>query len=170
MCFVSYWLGVFNTLFVVQVNPSSNQPPLTGLIGLGPSTGSSVRAAMGSSAGDPVLDRIFRQNTSASNYITFLLGREEDPSSSDIPGNLTIGEILPGYENITNQPKIDVSVLPSDESDEQHWQVLLDADGILGPDGSVVDIQTVVSTTSNKNQLTVVLDTGYSLPQVPRYG
>ena len=123
---------------------------------------------MGSSAGDPVLDMIFRQNTSTPNFITFLLGRASDPSD-DLPGDLTIGEVLPGYEDVESQPKFDVSVLPDSESDAQHWQILLDDGGVLGPDGSMVDVQTVVASTSNKNQLTVVLDTGYSLPQVPRY-
>lgn len=101
--------------------------------------------------------------------MTFLLGRVTDPESSDnVSGDLTVGEVLPGYENVTNQPKLDVTVLSSENESAQHWQILLDADGILGPDGSVIDVTTVVESTSNKKQLTVVLDTGYSLPQVPR--
>ena len=55
------------------------------------------------------------------------------------------------------------------EQTAQHWQTLLDADGIIGPNGKVVDVTTGVSSTSNDKQLTVVFDTGYSLPQVPRY-
>ena len=55
------------------------------------------------------------------------------------------------------------------EQTAQHWQTLLDANGIIGPNGKSVDVTTGVSSTSNDKQLTVVFDTGYSLPQVPRY-
>ncbi|KAI0373720.1 acid protease [Pilatotrama ljubarskyi] len=152
-----------------------NVPPSsagTGLIGLGPNVGSRVKDALGSSdsAGDPVLDRIFRQNTSTPNYITVLLGRLRDPTDPPT-GELTVGEMLPGYESVTSQPKLPVSTVSSSNSANQHWQILLDADGIIGPAGNnVIDqfnVQTAVSSTSNNKQLTVVLDTGYSLPQVP---
>lgn len=138
-----------------------------------------------------MLDRIFKQNTSTPNYITVLLGRSDDPSESPT-GDITVGEIIPGYEAVTSQPQLDVSVLSSQNAVNQHWQILLDSDGIVGPAGNnVIDefnIQTAVSSTSNKKQLTVsfpphqfvdrsspprvvqvVIDTGYSLPQVPSY-
>ncbi|CDO76501.1 hypothetical protein BN946_scf184622.g9 [Trametes cinnabarina] len=154
----------------INVSPSRQNPDATGLIGLGPNTGSQVRVALGSSAGDAVLDRIFRQNTSTPNYITVLLGRIRDPTDPPT-GELTVGEIIPGYEQVTSQPKLPVSVLSSDNSANQHWQVLLDSDGVIGPAGdNVIDelnVKTVVGSTSNDKQLTVVLDTGYSLPQVP---
>ncbi|KAI9059263.1 acid protease [Trametes sanguinea] len=154
----------------INVSPSAENPDGNGLIGLGPNTGSQVRDTLGSSAGDPVLDRIFRQNTSTPNYITILLGRIRDPTDSPT-GDLTVGEILPGYEQVTSQPKLPVSVLASNNAGNQHWQVLLDSDGIIGPAGNnVIDelnVKTAVDSTSNDKQLTVVLDTGYSLPQVP---
>ncbi|KAI0915843.1 hypothetical protein AcV7_007199 [Taiwanofungus camphoratus] len=157
---------VENQAFInVQAN-SQNQTAGTGLIGLGPHTGSAVQLTLGNGTGDPALDRIFQQNTSTPNYITVLLGRADDPKD-DLPGDLTIGEILSGYENIASQPKLNVTVLPNTESDGQHWQTLLDADGVIGPDGKSVDITTGVESTSNDKQLTVVFDTGYSLPQVP---
>ncbi|KAI0647783.1 acid protease [Trametes meyenii] len=154
----------------IEVAASSSNRAGTGLMGLGPNTGSQVRESVGSSSGDPVLDRIFRQNTSTPNYITVLLGRVRDPT--DPPnGELTIGELLPGYESVTSQPKLAVSVLESSNSGNQHWQILLDSDGIIGPAGNnVIDefnVETAVKSTSNDKQLTVVLDTGYSLPQVP---
>ncbi|TBU47411.1 acid protease [Dichomitus squalens] len=154
----------------ISVSASQENPDGSGLIGLGPNTGSQVSEAIGTSAGDAVLDRIFKQNTSTPNYITVLLGRVDDPSESPT-GDITVGEIIPGYEAITSQPLLNVSVLSSQNSVNQHWQILLDADGIVGPAGNnVIDqynVQTAVSSTSNKKQLTVVLDTGYSLPQVP---
>ncbi|KAI0771201.1 acid protease [Trametes elegans] len=155
-----------------QAFTSSTDAASQGLIGLGPNTGSQVKEALGASstAGDPVLDRIFRQNTSTPNYITVLLGRIRDPTDPPT-GEFTIGELVPGYEDITSQPKLAVSVLETSNDVNQHWQVLLDADGIVGPAGNNVieelNVKTAVSSTSNSKQLTVVLDTGYSLPQVP---
>ena len=114
--------------------------------------------AIGTSAGDAVLDRIFRQNTSTPNYITVLLGRNNDPTDPHT-GDLTVGEILPGYEQVTSQPKLPVTVLASSNSVNQHWQILLDADGVIGPaNNNVIDefnVVTAVSSTTNKKQLTV---------------
>ena len=147
---------------------SSSNAVGTGLIGLGPNYGSQVHEALGNSSGDAVLDRIFQQNTSTPNYLTILLGRDDDPSDK-FPGDLTVGEILPGYEAITSQTKLNVSQVSINDIGDQHWQTLLDADGVIGPDGSAIDIDTVVSSTSNKKQLTAVFDSGFSLPQVPSY-
>ncbi len=149
--------------------PESSSNTLgTGLIGLGPNYGSQVHQALGNSAGDAVLDRIFQQNTSTPNFITILLGRDDDPANS-FPGDLTVGEILPGYEAITSQPQLEVSHVSINDIGDQHWQTLLDADGVIGPDGKAIDISTVVATTSNKKQLTAVFDSGFSFPQVPRF-
>ena len=121
---------------------------------------------------DTTLARIFAENSTENNYITFLLGRNVDPTDPPT-GEFTVGEIVPGYEAITSQPKLPVSVLASNENVNQHWQILLDPDGIIGPDGKDVidehDIETAVEETQNKKQLTVVIDTGFSLPQVPPY-
>lgn len=84
------------------------------------------------------------------------------------PGDLTIGEILPGFENITSQPKLTVTDVPIWEVGDQHFQVLLDADGIIGPTGQPVKVKTAVDETKNKKQVTAIVDTGFSLSQVPR--
>ncbi|PSR78177.1 hypothetical protein PHLCEN_2v7509 [Hermanssonia centrifuga] len=151
----------------VDVPESSSNALGTGLIGLGPNYGSQVQQALRNSGGDAVLDRIFQQNTSTPNFITVLLGRDDDPANS-FPGDLTVGEILPGYEAITSQPQLEVSHVSINDIGDQHWQTLLDADGVIGPNGEAIDISTVVATTSNKKQLTAVFDSGFSLPQVPR--
>lgn len=139
----------------------------TGLIGLGPNYGSQIHSKLGNSQGDAVLDRIFQQNTATPNYLTILLGRDDDPSDK-FPGDLTVGEVVPGYEAITSQPKLPVSQVSLNDLGDQHWQTLLDADGVIGPDGKSIDIKTVVKSTSNKKRLTAVFDSGFSLPQVPR--
>lgn len=150
----------------VEVTASSDNPSGEGLIGLGPNSGSQVYSALGSkSSGAAVVDRIFNQNTSTSNYISVLLGRSDDPDDT-FPGDITIGEIISGYDNVTSQPKVEVTSASS--STGQHWQILLDENGILGPDGEPINVTTGVSGTSNKKQLTAVFDTGFSLPQVPQ--
>ncbi|KAI0769917.1 acid protease [Fomes fomentarius] len=159
-----------NDQVYISVSESSENREGSGLIGLGPNYGSQVSDAIGDRSGDAVLDRIFLQNTSTPNYITFLLGRNNDPTDPPA-GQFTVGELVPGYEAVTSQPKLPVSILSSNDNVNQHWQVLLDADGITGPAGEDVidkyDIETGVKSTSNKKQLTVVIDTGFSLPQVP---
>jgi len=164
MDFLGY--TVENQAYLQIAANSENQTSGTGLIGLGPHTGSNIQGTVGNGTGDPPLDRIFQQNTSTPNYLTVLLGRSDD-KFDNVPGNITIGELLPGYANISSQPKLNVTELKLTESSAQHWQTLLDANGIIGPDGTSVDVTTGVSTTSNDKQLTVVFDTGYSLPQVP---
>lgn len=58
------------------------------------------------------------------------------------------------------------------ESDyvDQHLQVLLDANGIINADGNPIPIKTAVKQTVNKDQATVVFDSGFTLPQFPRFG
>lgn len=167
----------------VQVTPDSTNPEGLGLIGLGPNKGSNVFSSVGSSAGAAVVDRIFRQNTSTPNYITVLLGRYDDPTDT-FPGDITIGDILSGYDNITSQSKLEVTegavqhvrttnfpdlvAVSTLESGSQHWQTLIDKNGILGPDNQPIALTTVVDKTADGNQLTAVLDTGFSLTQVPK--
>ena len=140
-------------------------------------------SALGSSAGAAVVDRIFRQNTSTPNFLSVLLGRYDDPTDT-FPGDITVGDILDGYDKITSQPKLDVTqgdfqhawmtdspdffAVSMFQSGSQHWQSLIDEDGILGPDGKPIALTTVVAKTSNGKKLTAVFDTGFSLSQVPK--
>lgn len=96
----------------------------TGLIGLGPNYGSQVHLSLNTDQGNSVLDRIFLQNTSTSNYLTVKLGRADDPDAQDqLPGEITIGELVTGYDNITSQPKLPVSLVSKGQSTvNQHWQ------------------------------------------------
>ena len=138
----------------------------TGLIGLGPNFGSQIHGQLNDTSGDAVLDRIFKQNATTPNILTILLGRDDDPSDR-FPGDLTVGETLPGYDAINSQPKLNVTQVSISDIGDQHWQTLLDPNGIIGPDGKTIDIDTAVKSTSNKKQLTAVFDSGFSLPQVP---
>jgi hypothetical protein len=139
------------------------------MLGLGPNSGSSIHASLNNQAqGDTVLDRIFRQNVSTPNFLTVLLGRSNDPGEK-YPGDITVGEVLQGLENITSQPQVPVTVLQALDAPGQHWQVLLDEDGIIGPNGQPIQFQSGVQSTPNRKQLTAIFDTGFSFPQVPLY-
>ncbi|KAF8496886.1 aspartic peptidase domain-containing protein [Russula emetica] len=152
----------------MQVTPTSNTPQVPGMLGLGPNSGSSIHVSLNNQPqGDTVLDRIFRQNVSTPNILTVLLGRSNDPTEK-YPGDVTVGEILRGLENITNQPRVPVTALPAPDAVSQHWQVLLDEDGIIGPNGQPIQVQSGVKSTQNRNQLTATFDTGFSFPQVPQ--
>lgn len=52
---------------------------------------------------------------------------------------------------------------------DQHLQIPLDPNGIIGPDGKAIPTQTLVEQTENRDQMTVVLDSGFMLPQLPRF-
>lgn len=68
-------------------------------------------------------------------------------------------EVLEGYENILDQPKMAATEA---EYGDQHWEVLLDEDGIIGPDGNAISVESKVNKTENKKQLTAMFDTGYA--------
>ena len=150
------------------MTPSSNSPEGGGLIGLGPSIGSQIFKALASSAGDPPLDRVFRQDTSIPNFISVLLSRPND-TAEQYTGEMTISEILPEFQNVSSQTKVPVTVLQSSLSGDQHFSVLLDSNGIIGPDGNAIKITSNATYAPNhdSSQLQVVLDTGFSLPQFP---
>jgi len=150
------------------MTPASDAPEGTGLIGLGPSSGSRIFETLASSAGDPPLDRIYRQDTSIPNFITVLLSRPND-TAEQYGGSMTISEIIPEFQNISSQTKVPVTVLQSELSNNQHFSILLDSNGIIGPDGNAIKISSNASYAPDhdKSQLQVVLDTGFSLPQFP---
>ena len=164
--YVSFPIFIFP--HVVEVTSSSNTPHVPGFLGLGPNRGSRIHTSLENRPqGDTVLDRIFRQNVSAPNFLTVLLGRSNDPTDK-YPGNITVGEILHGLENVTSQPREPVTTLQPPDAASQHWQVLLDEDGVLGPDGQPIPVQTRVNGSQNPKRLTAIFDTGFSLPQVPQ--
>lgn len=137
-----------------------------GLIGLGPNTGSVILDKVDDDTGNSVLNRIFSQNTTSSNYLTLLLGRESSANQT-FTGQLTISELVPGFESVTSMPKITIETVHKLTDEDQHWQIYTDVHGVIGPDGEPIDVDSIVPK-SPDNQLVVVLDSGYTLPQVPR--
>jgi Eukaryotic aspartyl protease len=141
------------------------QMQIPGIIGLGPPQGSVVleqaSQAYNNSLGDPFLNRVFAQNASTPNYITFTLGRTETPNET-FPSEFTIGELITGLEAVTSNPQLPVQIVSPQEISGQHWTLQVDA--IIGPDGEQINVQSGVP---NSNKLVAVLDTGFSFPPVP---
>ncbi|EKM51671.1 uncharacterized protein PHACADRAFT_261948 [Phanerochaete carnosa HHB-10118-sp] len=137
-----------------------------GLIGLGPNSGSVILDKLDSDSGNSILNRIFSQNTTSANYLTLLLGRES-PVNQSFTGQLTISEIVPGFEQIEQMPKLTVETVERLTDEDQHWQTYTDANGVIGPDGQPIAVDSIVPKAPD-NQLIVVFDSGYTLPQVPR--
>ena len=79
-----------------------------GLLGLGPNESSVIRKKLkNASSADTLLQRIFTADKASDNYITILLNRKMN--STDLStGQFTISETVPGLENVTSMPKLDV--------------------------------------------------------------
>ncbi|KAJ7143497.1 aspartic peptidase A1 [Mycena crocata] len=154
-------------LLVEDRSSFSSDPSFDGLVGLGPNEGSMIQDELKGSAGDTMLNRIFAQNQSVSNYITFLLDRKNDPSSN-FTGQFTIAEPVKGYEAILNQPKLNVESVHKLLEDQQHWQAMTEKDrSVIGPDGTVLTIDSIVPKAPD-GQLVAVFDSGFTFSQVPR--
>ncbi|KAJ7079760.1 aspartic peptidase A1 [Mycena belliarum] len=154
-------------LLVPDRSSFSKDTSFDGLLGLGPNEGSVIHDKLDSAAGDSMINRIFSQNKSASNYITFLLDRKNDPGET-LTGQFTIGETVKGFENITAQPKLNVKTVHKLLEDQQHWQAMTDKDKtLIGPDGNYINIKSIVPR-APKGQLVAVFDSGFTFSQVPR--
>ncbi|KAK0202037.1 aspartic peptidase A1 [Desarmillaria ectypa] len=139
-----------------------------GLMGLGPNEGSRILDKLDNDSGDSVLTNVFSQvSNSSSKFISFLLDRSGDPGSN-ITGQLTISEYVDGYDSITSMPEIDVEEVHKLLESEQHWQALTDKNnGVIGPDGKVIQIDSIVPK-APRGQLVAVFDSGFTFTQVPR--
>ena len=82
-------------------------------------------------------------------------------------GQWTIAEVVPGFENITSQPKLDIVTVPGLTDFDQHWQMYTDKNGIIGPDGNPIEYESIVHKAPD-GELVAVIDSGFTLPQVPR--
>lgn len=135
-----------------------------GIIGLGPSSASNIAPKLNGSEGNTPLDNIFLANPTAPNILTFILSRDDgaefDPNAQN--GELSINEVIPGHENITSSPQLPVL---QDQFHVQHWQTVLDKNGFIAPNGQAVNTSTFISD-NYTDQMHVVIDSGFSFPQV----
>ncbi|KAF9013318.1 aspartic peptidase A1 [Cyathus striatus] len=138
-----------------------------GLLGLGPNDGSVIKKKLSGHTGDSMLMNIFDESTTTDNYITILLDRKGDPADA-FTGQFTIGEVVPGFENVTSMPQLDVETVSRLLKSDQHWQALTDKDnGIIGPDGNPIQQDSIVPKAPD-GQYVAVIDSGFTFSQVPR--
>ena len=161
---VSYHL---DAVLVHDTTVDTQSQGYSGIIGLGPNSGSKVSDKIGGTSGYSFLNRIFVENTVSSPSITFYLDRANGTSVSNT-GVMTIDEVLPQYSNITSYTKLMVDKVHRLTDADQHWQVLTDTNGITGPDGNTIAVDSIVPSAPN-GQVVTALDTGFSFSQVPRY-
>ncbi|KZT52462.1 acid protease [Calocera cornea HHB12733] len=168
---------VFNHVSV-NAGASSGDGKDNGLLGLGVSSGSVLHqmfqqmntndttGMLAGNLGDALLDRIFQQNTSTPNYMSFTLARDTDTADTNSVaiGNFTLSELIPGLENITSMPKLPVLTAPESESSLQHWTITLDA---IMANGAPLTLPTSVVTGTPAGKMVAVLDSGFTFPQVP---
>ena len=134
-------------------------------MGIGFDAGSIIRGKVGDGAGDTPLSRIFQQNKTTQNYVSLQLDRVNDPTDT-ITGQITISELISGNESIASQPKLYLKDAFMDSSN-QHWAIITDKNGVLGPDGSSISVESIVPHVSG-GQMVAVLDSGFTFSQVPR--
>ncbi|RXW25329.1 hypothetical protein EST38_g510 [Candolleomyces aberdarensis] len=138
-----------------------------GLLGLGPNTGSLVRKKLDKKNADTILQNVFNKAGLGQNYITMLLDRKNGVGNP-FKGEMTISEVLPGFENITSMPRLDVETVTRLLKSDQHWQALTDKDnGVIGPDGVRIEFDSIVPRAPD-GQLVAVIDSGFTFSQVPR--
>ncbi|KZT57036.1 hypothetical protein CALCODRAFT_496700 [Calocera cornea HHB12733] len=151
--------------------PGNVSSGLTNILGLQPSgnsylarlyselvaNGTLTSGSTSATGGDPIVARILEEHQSVPNFYSFTLGRELNYSVplATTRGNFTIGEIIPGYENITKMPQ-----LPSIESPTNTLLGMIVV--------NETDISMPVSNVSGAppGGLVVSLDSGYTFAQV----
>lgn len=164
-------MSLTTLLFPVLVKDSSSFSPtlqsngFQGLIGLGFDVTSVVRSKLGSGAGDTPLSRIFQLNKTTQNFVSLQLNRAKDPTDT-ITGQITVSEVVSGHEDVTSQPKLWLKDAFLDASN-QHWAVVTDKNGVIGPDGNSISGDSIVRHVSG-GKLVAVLDSGFTFSQVPR--
>lgn len=139
-----------------------------GILGIGPSSISAINKKYSSSKGEPFLSRIFKQNATLENYFTIFLSRSPDvepPMAEAEVGQFTLGEVIPRFEDIVNTSKLPVI---NDQYHSQRWEILLDANGVIGPDGEKINTTTRIKNPQSgaQTQLRVAFDSGFTMPQV----
>lgn len=157
--------------FPVLVEDSSSFSPalqsngFQGLMGLGFDVASVVQSKVGHVAGDTPLSRIFQLNKTTQNFMSLQLARANDPTDP-ITGQITISEFISGYESVASQPKLYLKDAFMDASN-QHWAIVTDNNGVIGPDGSDISVESIVPHVSG-GKMVAVLDSGFTFSQVPR--
>lgn len=146
-------------------SPTLQSNGFQGLLGLGFDASSVVRGKLGNGAGDTPLSRIFQLNKTTQNFVSLQLNRANDPTDT-ITGQITVSELVSGHENVTSQTKLWLKDAFMD-STNQHWAVVTDQNGVIGPGGNTISTESIVRHISG-GKMVAVLDSGFTFSQVPR--
>ncbi|KAG9102469.1 hypothetical protein FRC06_002003 [Ceratobasidium sp. 370] len=145
-----------------------DQKQAAGLLGLGFDTLSNVNSVVeaafpGSTWGRSIMSNIFQSDPTTPNHVAFRLNRLYDNNNTDT-GSFDIGTFAPGFEAVNNTNPIPIFSFSSTKL--IYWSVLLDAITINGQNQTLSSTVAGGDTTPPAGKLAVVLDTGYSLPQL----
>ncbi|KLO10943.1 acid protease [Schizopora paradoxa] len=143
---------------------------VSGIIGIGPRFSSNIFQLLnGTTLADPPLDRIISGASSVDNFLTLLLSRVLDGNvdTANDYGFLTIGSVLDNFTDISKQPKLTMLQDPEGVI-FQHWETLMDENGIYGPDGKSLPTKTIYKV-GPPTQLKAMFDSGWTFPAVPDY-
>jgi hypothetical protein len=129
-----------------------------GILGMALFSESTIEGNMNLNASAaPFLDNVFASDKTTPNFISFLLQRNNDPDSN-VTAELTIGEVISGYENVTAMPQNQVV-----NATTGHWQLAID--GVFFPDGTQINFPIKAI---GAPKATGVLDTGAPTCSVPK--
>lgn len=117
-----------------------------------------------STQGLTFMSNIFRQNKTAPNLFTVLLGRSYDKDGPE-EGAFTISEYVTGLEGVSTQPQLFRTPAQTvNITDVPRWSVQMDSMTVNGKQFAFN--KTVVSEADPSKQV-VVLDTGFTFSQIP---
>ncbi|KAG8776142.1 hypothetical protein FRC12_001077 [Ceratobasidium sp. 428] len=113
--------------------------------------------------GRGIMTNIFDANPTVSKHIAFHLDRLY--GNDTVTGSFDIGTFAPGFEAVNDTAPIPVFTVDSGRLG--YWSVLLDAIEINGVNQTLNSTVTIGDTKPPAGKLSVMLDTGYSSPQIP---
>ncbi|QRV89659.1 aspartyl protease [Ceratobasidium sp. AG-Ba] len=145
-----------------------DQKSAAGILGLGFDTLSNVngvveQATGGQTWGRSIMTNIFMADPTTPNHVAFHLSRLYDNNDTDT-GSFDIGSFAPGFEAVNNTDPIPIFSYNSTEL--IYWSIILDAIAINGQNQTLSSTVTGGDNKPPEGKLAVVLDTGYSLPQL----
>ncbi|KAG9125213.1 hypothetical protein FRC07_008556 [Ceratobasidium sp. 392] len=109
------------------------------------------------------MSNIFQLDPTTPNHVAFRLDRLYDNNGTDT-GTFDIGTFSPGFEAVNNTDPI--PIFSASSTRLIYWSVLLDAIAINGENQTLSSTVASGDVTLPAGKLAVLLDTGYSLPQL----
>ncbi|KAK7691394.1 hypothetical protein QCA50_004793 [Cerrena zonata] len=153
---------VKNQAFINAPGANGTKNILDGFLGLGPPSLSelsgAVQKANAKINGNMLITNIFDSYPDESNFITFLLSR--NVAGIIDGGDFTIGEIVKGYEAITEAPKLPIL-------SDSRWLTFIDGLNINGQQFTG-NSHTVSGVNVPQGKVSAIFDTGISLDIAPK--